>query len=333
MELLIVIFLLPLALALGFSKLVINWFGRKLLDIPNNRSSHTTPTPRGGGIAIVLATLVAAATAYFTGIINHATLYLLTPGILMAIVGIADDLITLNIRVRLLIQSLAACIITVTTLSHTLFSAPMIVALLGIASIIGIVWLTNLYNFMDGINGLAGLQSIFVCSSMSLLFYLQGTHTEIALLMLITSSASLGFLYWNFPKAKLFMGDVGSLFIGITLATLMVWTARNNLLTTCYWLIVLAAFIVDASYTLFIRTTTGQKFYLPHRSHFYQKIAIKLNSHTKATLLIMGFNLIWLLPLAVAVLFEHIDAIAGISLAYLPAIYAAHRMRAGKAEE
>ena len=332
MELLILIFLIPLALALGLSKLVIYWFGRQLLDIPNTRSSHTIPTPRGGGIAIALATLIAALTAYFMGLINHTTLYLLAPGLLMAIVGIADDLITLNIRIRLFTQTLTACTITLITLNDILFSAPIFV-LLVIASVIGIVWLTNLYNFMDGINGLAGLQAIFVCSSISLLFYLQGTYSEIILLMLIISSANLGFLYWNFPKAKLFMGDVGSLFIGITLATLITWTAQDNLLTICYWLIILAAFIADASYTLFIRTTTGQKFYLPHRSHFYQKIAIKLNSHTKATLLIMAFNLIWLLPLALVALFGHINAIAGICLAYLPAIYAAHKVRAGKAEE
>lgn len=332
MELLILIFLITLALAFGLSKLVIYWFGRRLLDIPNTRSSHTIPTPRGGGIAIALATLIAALTAHFMGLINHTTLHLLAPGLLMAIVGITDDLITLNIRIRLFAQTLTACVITLITLDDTLFSAPIFV-LLGIASVIGIVWLTNLYNFMDGINGLAGLQAIFVCSSVSLLFYLQGTYNEIILLMLIISSANLGFLYWNFPKAKLFMGDVGSLFIGITLATLIVWTAQDNLLTICYWLIILAAFIADASYTIFIRATTGQKFYLPHRSHFYQKIAMKLNSHTKATLLIMAFNLIWLLPLALVVLFGHINAFAGICLAYLPAIYAAHKVRAGKAEE
>lgn len=329
MELVIVIFLLPLALALTISKLVIYLLGRRLLDIPNNRSSHTTPTPRGGGIAIVLATLIAALSAHFTNLINYTSLYLLIPGLLMTLIGIADDFITLKIQTRLVIQLLAAAAITLITLNHTSFSTLVAISL-GIAAIIGIVWLTNLYNFMDGINGLAGLQSIFVCSSMSLIFYAEGTHHAITLLMLMLSSASLGFLYWNFPKAKLFMGDAGSLFIGITLATLMVWTVRNNLLTTYYWLIILAAFIVDASYTLFIRTITRQKFYLPHRSHFYQKIAIKLNSHTKATLLIMTFNLAWLLPLAFAVQFKYISAAAGISLAYLPAIYAAHKARAGR---
>lgn len=331
MESLITIFLIPLAFALGLSKLVIYWFGRQLLDIPNNRSSHTTPTPRGGGIAIILATFIAMLVAHQSGFANQAALYLLAPGLLMAILGISDDLITLNIRIRLIIQLLTASITTGVILNNTSLSIPM-AALLGIAAIIGIAWLTNLYNFMDGINGLAALQTVFACFSMSFLFYLQGDHSETIPLMLALGSASLGFLYWNFPQAKLFMGDVGSLFIGITLATLMTWTSRNDLITACSWLIILAVFIVDASYTLIFRLTTGQKFYLPHRSHFYQKIAIKLNSHTKATLLLMSFNLFWLFPIALAVQLGKINVIAALGLAYLPAIYGTYQIKAGKPE-
>jgi Fuc2NAc and GlcNAc transferase len=331
MESLITVFLIPLILALGLSKLVIYWFGRQLLDIPNNRSSHTTPTPRGGGIAIVLATLIAMLVAYTSGLISHVTLYLLAPGLLMAVLGISDDLITLNIRIRLIIQLVTACITTGAILNSTPLSIPM-AALLGVAAIIGIVWLTNLYNFMDGINGLAALQTVFACCSMSFLFYLQGDYNETIPLMLALGSASLGFLYWNFPHAKLFMGDAGSLFIGITLATLMTWTARNDLITACSWLIVLAVFIVDASYTLTFRLVTGQKFYQPHRSHFYQKIAIKLNSHTKATLLLISFNLFWLFPIALVVQLGKINVIAALCLAYLPTVYGTYRIKAGKPE-
>lgn len=252
MELLFVYFLTPLTLSLGLSKLVIYWFGRRLLDIPNDRSSHTIPTPRGGGVAIVLATLLTLLIASLFGMTNHATIYLITPGLLMAILGISDDLITLNIRIRLITQLAIACIIAGVVLLNTTIP-PISGAILGALAIIGIVWLTNLYNFMDGINGLAALQSVFVCSSMSLLLFLQGEHSETIPLMLALSSASLGFLYWNFPKAKLFMGDAGSLFIGITLATLLTWTARNDATIVCLWLIILTTFIVDASYTLLTR--------------------------------------------------------------------------------
>ncbi len=332
MELLIAYLLIPLILALGLSKLVIYWFGRRLLDIPNDRSSHTVPTPRGGGIAIVLATVLSLLITKLPGIPQPPTLlYLIAPGLLMAAVGIADDLFTLNIRIRLIIQLVVACTITGVILPNTTHPI-LIAATLGAISILGIVWLTNLYNFMDGINGLAALQTVFVCGSMSLLFFLKAEHPETLLLMLTLSSASLGFLYWNFPRAKLFMGDAGSLFIGITLATLMVWTAYNDMTTACIWLIILTSFIVDASYTLLTRLTTGQKFYLPHRSHFYQKIAQKLNSHTKATLLIMCFNLAWLLPLAIATQLDKINEFAALILAYIPALYGAHKIKAGKAE-
>ena len=171
MELLIAYLLIPLILALGLSKLVIYWFGRRLLDIPNNRSSHTIPTPRGGGIAIVLATVLSLSIAGPLGISQiPIPLYLIAPGLLMAAVGIADDLFTLNIRIRLIIQLATACTITGVILHNTTHTIP-IAAILGVISILGIAWLTNLYNFMDGINGLAALQTVFVCTSMSLLFF------------------------------------------------------------------------------------------------------------------------------------------------------------------
>lgn len=331
MESFITLLIAPLILSLVLSKFIIFWLGRRLLDIPNNRSSHTVPTPRGGGAAIVAATLITLLGSYSLGLSSTSTLYLLIPGLVMALVGISDDLISLNIRIRLLIQLITACI-AIGFVIHNTEEINLINLALAAAAILGIVWLTNLYNFMDGINGLAALQAIFVCSGMSTLFFLQGAHYETIPLMLALGCASLGFLYWNFPQARLFMGDVGSLCIGMTFATLLVWTSRNNLIYACTWLIMLTAFIADATYTLGYRFASGQKFYLPHRSHFYQKIAIKLGSHTKATLLIMGFNLLWLFPLATATLLDKINAVLALILAYLPAVYLTYRVRAGKAD-
>lgn len=331
MESLLVIFFIPLILSLILSKLVINWLGRRLLDIPNNRSSHSIPTPRGGGAAIVAATLITLLGSYSLGSSGATSVYLLVPGVVMALVGISDDLLSLNIRIRLLIQLITACIAVGFVLNNTA-EINLLSLALAAAAIVGIVWLTNLYNFMDGINGIAALQTIFICGGMSALFFLQGTHSETIPLMLALGGASLGFLYWNFPLAKLFMGDVGSLCIGMTFAILLVWTSRNDLINACTWLIMLTAFIADATYTLGYRFATGQKFYLPHRSHFYQKIAIKLGSHTKATLLIMGFNLLWPFPLAAATLADKLNPVLALLLAYLPAVYLTYRVRAGKAD-
>ncbi len=325
-------FFISFALAIVISKLIIHLLGGRLLDIPNHRSSHTTPTPRGGGIAIVAGTSGAVFFTYLSGQTPGEILLFLVPGVIMAIIGVLDDFIDLNIRIRLSCQLITATLITGTILSYTNHS-PLITLLLGISSIIGIVWLTNLYNFMDGINGLAGLQTIFICASINLLFYLQDTHTEVMLVMALLGFASLGFLYWNFPTAKLFMGDAGSLFIGITLATLMVWTGRENLATSCSWLILMAAFVADATYTLLVRAISGQKFYLPHRSHFYQKLAAQRKSHTQATLFIMSFNVCWLLPLAIAVQLGSLNEFLGLCLAYIPAIYCAYSIKAGKTEQ
>lgn len=319
------------AIALISSKVIIYLFGKHLLDIPNDRSSHTTPTPRGGGLAIVTGTVGALLFAFLAGHAVATVFLFLIPGLLMAAVGIIDDLINLNIKIRLGFQLAAGALVSGTALYHT-DGSPLAAISLGIFAVIGIVWLTNLYNFMDGINGLAGLQTVFVCFSASFFFHLQGKHEEITHLLLLIGFASFGFLYWNFPKAKLFMGDVGSLFIGITLATLMVWTGRESFTTSCVWLILMCAFIADATYTLIVRATSGQKFYLPHRSHFYQKLAAKLNSHTQATLAITGFNIVWLLPIAAGLQLGRLNEFIAICLAYVPAIYCAHWIKAGKAE-
>lgn len=316
-------------IALITSKLIIYFFGKRLLDIPNDRSSHTTPTPRGGGIAIVLGTIGASLFAYFSGGISKELLIPLLPGVIMAAVGIIDDIKNLNILIRLGLQIVTAILIS-STLLNDINEPPFLELLLFLTSAIGIVWLTNLYNFMDGINGLAALQTIFVCISMSLLFYLQATHVDVAIILILLALASLGFLYWNFPTAQIFMGDVGSLFIGITLATLMVWTSRDSFITSCSWLILMAAFITDATYTLLMRIKSGQKFYLPHRSHLYQKLALKRKSHTQATLLIMAFNIFWLLPIALMIQIGWLNEFIGLCLAYTPAIYCAYKMKAGK---
>lgn len=200
---------------------------------------------------------------------------------------------------------------------------------LGLIAIIGLIWMTNLYNFMDGINGIATLEAIFVCCGMSFIFFLEDSNDQIIILMIILASACCGFLYWNFPTAKLFMGDVGSLFLGITFGLLVLFTSRKNIDTAATWAIMLGVFIVDASYTLGTRLITGQKFYLPHKSHTYQKLALHFRSHTKASLSLTIINLFWLLPLAISTVATKLNPLAIVVIAYIPLIYLAHKIKAG----
>lgn len=264
--------------------------------------------------------------------INPTPIYwLMIPSGLIAILGIYDDLFNLNIAIRLVIQSLLAALGIYLIWTNNELSVPIQLLIAGIM-ILFIVWMTNLYNFMDGINGLAALEAISVCMSMALIYWIQSTSTEVVYLLIIISASAFGFLFWNFPKAKLFMGDAGSLFLGLSLGLLAIGSITEDFRIFSAWLIMLGVFIVDASYTLFFRFITRQVIHQAHRTHAYQKIAIKFNSHTYATLAIVAINLFWLLPIAIAVTTTQLHFAAALPLAYAPLLLATHKFRAGRIE-
>lgn len=322
---------LPLLASLVLSRLVIHFFGKRLLDTPNIRSSHHTPTPRGGGIAIAGGVAIAALTALSFGHITpHPLYWLMIPSGLIAILGICDDLFDLNIAVRLTIQFLLAGL-GIYLIGINNDWSPPVRLITTVILILFIVWMTNLYNFMDGINGLAALEAISACMGMTLIYWMQKTTNTGAICLLIMISAStVGFLFWNFPKAKLFMGDAGSLFLGLSLGLLAVGSLTENFHIFSAWLIMLGVFIVDASYTLFYRLLTRQPIHQAHRTHTYQKISIKWNSHTYTTLAIVTINLLWLLPIAIAVTTTQLHFAAALLIAYAPLLLIAHKFRAGR---
>lgn len=320
---------LPLLASLILSRLVIHYFGRRLLDTPNIRSSHQTPTPRGGGIAIVGGVIIAALTALSLGHITLTPVYwLMIPAGLMAILGICDDLFNLNVAIRLTIQFFLAGLGIYLIGINNEWPTPIQLLTAGIL-ILFIVWMTNLYNFMDGINGLAALEAICVCMGMALIYWIKTTNTDAIYLLIIISASAGGFLFWNFPKAKLFMGDTGSLFLGLGLGLLATGSITDDFRIFSAWLIMLGVFIVDASYTLSYRLLTRQAVHQAHRTHAYQKIAIKLNSHTYATLAIVAINLFWLLPIAIAATTIQIHFSVALAIAYAPLLLIAHKFRAG----
>lgn len=312
------------------SRLVITYFGTRLLDAPNSRSSHSSPTPRGGGIALAIGAIVATITAWQFGYISNHTLYwFLIPTSLIAILGIFDDLFNLGIGLRLTIQFLLASTGTFLiapfdepSLSLQIFAAVIMIFFL--------VWMANLYNFMDGINGLAAFEAISVCLGMGFIYWNEGTGKETIYLMIVMATSACGFLYWNFPKAKLFMGDSGSLFLGIALGLLTVESLEESSSIAFAWLIMLGVFIVDASYTLFIRIATKQAFHQAHRTHAYQKISIRLKSHSRTTLSVVAINLLWLFPIALAAATNKIHPVLAIIAAYTPLLIIATRCNAGR---
>ncbi|MDG9925356.1 MULTISPECIES: glycosyltransferase family 4 protein [unclassified Pseudomonas] len=308
---------------------------RNVLDMPNQRSSHSVPTPRGGGMAIVMSFLLALLVALALGwLALGPAMALLGAGSLVAVIGFLDDHGHVPARWRLFVHFTAA----IWGLCWLGGMPPMKLGdtnielgwLGGIFGAVYLVWLLNLYNFMDGIDGIAGVEAVTCCLSVVLICILLG-NWQAALLPAALGLAAMGFLIWNFPPARIFMGDAGSGFLGLILGLIslyMTWLEPQLFLV---WLILLGVFLVDASITLLRRFVRGEKVYQAHRSHAYQHASRQYGKHLPVTLAVVAINLCWLTPLAVWVALDG-NAWLALPLAYVPLVCLALRYRAGLAE-
>ncbi|MCU1733972.1 MULTISPECIES: MraY family glycosyltransferase [unclassified Pseudomonas] len=309
---------------------------RSIMDIPNARSSHAVPTPRGGGVAIVLAFLLALALLVTDGGPGlHGIIALGGAGALIAIIGFMDDHGHIAARWRLLGHFLAAAwaLFWLGGLpALEVFGATLDLGWLGaIIAAFYLVWLLNLYNFMDGIDGIASVEAICACLGACLLYWLGGFE-QLLMLPLLLAMAVAGFLYWNFPPARIFMGDAGSGFLGIALGVLSLQAAWVSSQLFWCWLILLGVFIVDATYTLIRRLSRGDKVYEAHRSHAYQFASRLYGKHLPVTVAVGALNLFWLLPVALCVMLLGLDGVLGVIIAYVPLVILAVRYRAGALE-
>ena len=303
---------------------------KDLLVFPNDRSSHKKPTPQSGGLAIVLISI----SLFFVNDLNISFLLTLAvPGILVAITGLADDLTKLSTSVRLITHFLAAILglYMLEGLPPILFFGNLIdLGIIGnVLAVIYIVWMINLYNFMDGIDGLASLEAIFVFLSMSVLLFMTFYDSNLYIVLAFFGFSSLGFLFLNFPKPRIFLGDVGSGFLGVILAIISLEVAKHSPQAFWSFLILLGVFLVDATYTLIRRVLNGEKFYEAHSLHAYQKLARSFNSHNKVSIIILLLNMVWLLPIAILVAFENLEGIVGLVIAYLPLVLISYFSGAG----
>jgi Fuc2NAc and GlcNAc transferase len=295
------------------------------LDIPNMRSSHRGAVPRGAGVAIVLLAVAAAAIgatppAFFTSLL---------PGLGVAAIGWWDDLRGLPARVRF--AGYGACSLLALLL---LDGGAVPASLLGWVWLglcgLGLLWLINLYNFMDGINGLATLEAVFVLAGGLALSPYSPLALQLAPFQLYLLAILIGFLGWNFPRARVFMGDVGSAFLGFLLGLVALWSHFNGGPTLVVWSILGAAFIADATFTLAIRITTGQRWYEAHRSHAYQKLTSRWQDvHARTVGAFMGINIAWLLPIAWAAHHGYVSAAAALLMAYIPLLVICRTLKAG----
>jgi Fuc2NAc and GlcNAc transferase len=305
-----------------------------LLDIPNHRSSHSVPTPRGGGVAFVFCFILALICLAWLQIIPFPFFVVLAGvGLFIALLGFLDDHYSIPAKWRLF-GHFFACGFSVFFLGGmpdiTLFSATLSAGLLSNAlAVFYLVWLLNLYNFMDGIDGIAALEAVTVCLGGALLCWLH-SYQFAMFLPCSLAVAVAGFLVWNFPVARIFMGDAGSGFLGFVLGVLSIQAAMINSDFFWSWMILLGVFIVDATVTLLNRVRYGERLFEAHCNHAYQHASRYYGRHIKVTLGVLVINLLWLLPMACIVSENLINGFFGLLIAYIPLIIFALKFNAGK---
>ena len=259
-----------------------------LLDQPNTRSSHAQPTPRGGGLGMALAACGAGA---WLGLDAALLLALLA----ITLLGFWDDLYSLAPTVRFAAQ---AGIVTAWLMYGSW--APSLI-LIFVAGFLALWWI-NLFNFMDGLDGLAASEALFMLCAAALIGHLLHpdlwAHSPIASWGLALAGAVLGFLWHNWPPARIFMGDAGSLFLGLSLFLMAVVASDEGWLHLPAWLVLGALFICDASVTLLRRLLARMPWWCAHRNHAYQHLARRWKSHRRVVIAATSINGLILLPLA-----------------------------------
>lgn len=273
-----------------------------VMDIPNERSSHTTATPRGGGLSIVLACTASLVVFAILGTIQARLLIALVGGGgLVAAIGFLDDRRPMPAALRLVVHTAAAVWavawlggLPAIRVGNLILSSGWLGYVL---AVLGIVWTLNLFNFMDGIDGIAASEAVFIGGG-AILLSLHSGATDVPAVTAIFCAAATGFLIWNWPPAKIFMGDVGSGYLGYVIAVLAMAATRDNPVSVWVWLILGGAFFVDATVTLARRWLRGERLHEAHRSHAYQWLARRWQSHRRVTLTFLAVDVFWLLPAA-----------------------------------
>jgi Fuc2NAc and GlcNAc transferase len=265
-----------------------------MLDQPGPRSSHQVATPTGGGLAVALVTLSGIAAAGAAGWVPfRVAVALVGGGLPVALVGWVDDRRGTPAVARLAVQLMAGAWaiwwLGVPPSLRIDWAPPLFSALGALIGIIGVVWATNCFNFMDGIDGLAGGEAVTVGLGGSLLLLATG-HRELATVPLVIAAASAGFLVWNWAPARIFLGDVGSGLLGFLFAGLAIASDAAGALPLLDWLLLLGVFAFDATATLLRRAWRGERWYHAHRSHAYQRAVQGRWSHAQVSLTVFAIN-------------------------------------------
>lgn len=280
------------------------------MDIPNARSSHKMPTPRAGGVAIVVTFIIGIMVIFMLA--DKAQIHqeyfwgFLLSAMLIALISFYDDLKAYTFKIKLITHLVAIVVVLVTGIVLDQLALPLVgnVVLGWVGYAITFVWLlglTNAYNFMDGVDGMAALTAIIACSFFAWISFHLGSYFVYILSYTILAGAA-GFLFWNWSPAKIFMGDTGSAFLGFVFACMAIIAARYDVSHTTFLVIpmLLFHFIFDTTFTLSRRAMAGENVTQAHRTHLYQLLVRMGLTHARVTLLyglmaiIQGFAAVWM---------------------------------------
>lgn len=304
----------------------------EMLDLPNHRSSHAVATPRGGGAAIAVVVLIGTAVLGVTRTIEPRTaIALAAGGSLIAGVGWLEDRYGVAATLRFAIHIAAAALATyclggLPSLDFGVAAVPL--GLLGhLVALLWIAWGTNLFNFMDGIDGIAAGEALCVGIAGAFLLGLTGA-TGLATVSLLVGAACCGFLFWNWAPAKIFMGDVGSGLLGFVLAALGIAAANEGAVALPVWILLLGVFVFDATATLIRRIVRRDRWFEAHRCHAYQRAILAGAHHAEVTIVVIALDIVLALLALSAVLSPPLIPTAlTIALALLLTLYLAVEAR------
>ncbi len=260
--------------------ILISKLGKKVEDIPNERSLHETPVPRIGGVA-----MMAGLMSGWALMLTSLKWWLVLPLIGLFVVSLLDDMHNLPVKKRLVAHLAAAAILVA---GAGLFTQHGVV--IALLALLLTVWMTNLYNFMDGSDGLAGGMALIGFSIYGAAALISHDDTQ-AMQNFTIGAAALGFLYNNFHPAKIFLGDAGSIPLGFLAAGMGLWGWEQGYWAAWFPVLVFSPFIVDASVTLLKRTLRGAKITEAHREHYYQRLIQMGWSHSSVALCEYGLML------------------------------------------
>jgi len=319
---------------IAITALILRFAGNlKLVQAVNDRSSHVRPTPTGGGVGFVTAS--ALASGFAVTALGQPMLVLTVLALAIAALGLADDILELKAGTRFAIQGLALAILVwqqpIEMLGLPLAGLSPIVV--GLPVVLMGLWWVNLFNFMDGIDGLAASQALLILlASFGLVMLGQPDAAGEPVLwwMLSLAAALAAFLVFNWPPASIFMGDVGSTYLAFVIFGLALVCAASGWIALPIWAILGATLIVDTSVTLITRMSAGERWLAGHRQHAYQHLSRHLGGHRTVTLLYGAVVLLWLVPIASLAHFQPGILWPCVVVAYLPLLIAAVSLKAGR---